>query len=80
MRTPTEELEYACLAWFHLSTLSPINNPLFFTQCSVDPALQIMIEHRGLKHLIEQTHLCFSFPSQCADTKKALVGPKRVGL
>lgn len=21
MRTPTEELEYACLAWFHLSTL-----------------------------------------------------------
>lgn len=21
MRTPTEELEYACLAWFHLSTI-----------------------------------------------------------
>lgn len=24
MRTPTEELEYACLAWFHLSTISSL--------------------------------------------------------
>lgn len=38
MRTPTEELEYVCLAWFHLSTLSSINNPLFFSYSNVYPA------------------------------------------